>query len=39
MRESFAEDAESDDTINASHTNNYPTMIFCSPNAGFAEYF
>jgi len=19
--------------------NNYPTMIFCNPNAGFAEYF
>lgn len=19
--------------------NNYPTMIFCSPNAGFAEFF
>ena len=19
--------------------NNYPTMIFCNPNAGYAEYF
>ena len=22
-----------------SRSNNYPTMIFCNPNAGFAEYF
>lgn len=23
----------------AGQRNNYPTMIFCNPNAGFAEFF
>jgi len=37
--EQINEMANDDDLSNAKRPNHYPTMIFCNPNAGFAEYF